>query len=36
VVFFVDVTVVVPPRVTVSVAVPDFKILLQKRRASAV
>lgn len=34
--FFVVVTVVVPPRVTVAVAVPDFRILLQKRRASEV
>jgi hypothetical protein len=34
--FLVLVTVVVPPRVTVSVAVPDFKMLLQKSRASEV
>lgn len=30
------VTVVVPPRVEVTVAVPDFKMLLQKSRASEV
>jgi hypothetical protein len=34
--FLVEVTVVVPPRVMVSVAVPDFKMLLQKSRASEV
>jgi hypothetical protein len=36
VVFLVVVTVVVPPLVMVSVAVPDFRMLLQKIRASEV
>jgi hypothetical protein len=36
VVFLVVVTVVVPPLVMVSVAVPDFRMLLQKMRASEV
>lgn len=34
--FLVVVVVVVPPRVMVSVAVPDFSMLLQKTRASEV